>query len=170
MFSKMRCLRALQITHTPSRGLLCRDCAINTRCEALRRMATLTMVLLPGTLAPLRTIRTGHDMLLEEALLPLADPPVSETVQQHLRGAHSTYSGPRSVGIRVDTTRDRMEVHKEVQFDEWCKSPRLGLHMRDNLLKIARTSWRGALGEMLWDAPLGRCALARGLEQSSNLA
>lgn len=128
------------------------------------------MVLLPGTLAALCTIWTCHDMFFEEALLALPDPPVSETVQQHFRGTHSTYSRPRSVGIRVDATSDRMEVHEKVKFDERRKSPRLSLHVRDNLLKIARLYWRGALGETLWDAPLGRCALARGLEQSSNLA
>lgn len=133
-------------------------------------MAALTMVLLPGTLAALRTIWASHDMLLEEALLALPDPPVPEAVQQHLRGAHSAYPRPRRIGIRVDAPSNRVQIHEEVKFDQRRKSPRLGLHVCDNLLKIARTSWRGALGETLGDAPLGRCALARGLEQSGNLA
>lgn len=170
MLSEMRYLRALQITHTPSHGLLSRECAINMRCEGSRGMAALTMILLPGTLAALRTVRTGHDMLLEEALLALPNPPVTETIQQHLCGAHSTYPRPWRIGIRVDAPSNRVQIHEEVKFDKWRKSPRLGLHMRDNLLKIARMSWRGALGEMLWDAPLGRCASARGLGQSGSLA
>ncbi len=166
----MRYCKLMKSTHTPSHGLLGRDCAISTRYEALRTVMTLTMILLSRALAALSTIRTGHDMLFKETLLAFSDPPIPEAVQQHLRGAHSTYPRPRCIGIRVDAPRDRVEIHEEVQFDEWRKPPWLGLHMRDNLLKIARTSWCDALVEMLWDVPLGICALARGLAQSSNPA
>ncbi|KAJ2988947.1 hypothetical protein NUW54_g8946 [Trametes sanguinea] len=111
------------------------------------------MFFLSRALAAFWAVGTCHDVLLEEALLALPDPPVAEAVQQDLRGTHSANARARRAGVWVDAAHDGMEVREDVQFDERCKLPRLALDVRDDLrkgrfLRTERGGWgRDAVGD-----------------------
>ena len=64
-------------------------------------------------------------MFLEEALLALAHPPVSQIVQQHLGRTDAANALPLGVRIWVDAAWNGVDVDEELQLDHRSELARL---------------------------------------------